>query len=117
MSGRSLSAEKIEFHRGNNSKPKGLFTRLNSHSSGRRSGDQFCVYVADRLVLPSLFQHEIIKIAAAQLSFDSLIREYIHKNLSYRFVETPNDEMAYSLEKTIRSGILKSGKPFLNPNS
>ena len=30
----------------------GLWGRLNSHASGRRSGDQFCIYVCDRLVLP-----------------------------------------------------------------
>ena len=29
----------------------GLRSRLNSHASGRGSGDQFCVYVCDRLVL------------------------------------------------------------------
>lgn len=29
----------------------GLYSRLSSHWAGRRSGDQFCVYVADRLVL------------------------------------------------------------------
>jgi hypothetical protein len=35
-------------------KPKyGLVTRLASHASGRFSGDQFCVYVANRLVVPS----------------------------------------------------------------
>src|SRR3954454_17261883 len=32
----------------------GPFGRLASHASGRRSGDQFCVYVCDRLVLPAL---------------------------------------------------------------
>jgi hypothetical protein len=32
----------------------GPFGRLNSHASGRRSGDQFCVYVCDRLVLPTV---------------------------------------------------------------
>jgi len=31
----------------------GLRSRLASHASGRRSGDQFCVYVFDRLVLPT----------------------------------------------------------------
>jgi hypothetical protein len=35
-------------------RPLGLYTRLHSHASGRRSGDQFCVYVADRLLLPGL---------------------------------------------------------------
>jgi hypothetical protein len=31
---------------------KGLYGRLASHASGRRSGDQFCIYVCDRFVLP-----------------------------------------------------------------
>jgi hypothetical protein len=30
---------------------KGLWTRLNAHASGRRSGDQFCVYIGDRQVV------------------------------------------------------------------
>ena len=115
MSGRSLSAEQIETHCNNNSKAKGLFTRLKSHASGRRSGDHFCVYVGDRLVLPLLSQVQIIKIGAGELSFDSLIKDFIHKNLTYRFVETPNDETAFFLEKEIRSGALKDGNPFLNP--
>jgi len=34
--------------------PQGIYTRLQSHASGRRNGDQFCVYVADRLVLTSM---------------------------------------------------------------
>src|SRR3954451_17903342 len=32
----------------------GPWGRLTSHASGRRSGDQFCVYVCDRLVLPTV---------------------------------------------------------------
>jgi hypothetical protein len=32
---------------GRNPAGKGLVSRLRSHASGRRSGDQFCVYVAD----------------------------------------------------------------------
>src|SRR4051794_13283961 len=29
----------------------GPFGRLASHASGRRSGDQFCIYICDRFVL------------------------------------------------------------------
>jgi hypothetical protein len=39
---------------GRNPAGKGLASRLRSHASGRRSGDQFCVYVADHYVLPEL---------------------------------------------------------------
>lgn len=49
MSGRGITAETSR-----RNKPQGIYTRLHSHASGRRSGDQFCVYVADRLVLPTL---------------------------------------------------------------
>ena len=44
----------------------GPWGRLNSHSCGRRSGDQFCVYVADRLVLPTL-HNRISEIAEGSL--------------------------------------------------
>src|SRR6476619_4874543 len=46
--------------------PQGIYTRLRSHASGRRSGDQFCVYVADRLVLPTLTQQDISDIASGR---------------------------------------------------
>ena len=42
MSGRGIT---VETSRRNT--PQGIYTRLQSHASGRRSGDQFCVYVAD----------------------------------------------------------------------
>ena len=49
MSGRGITAETNR-----RNKLQGIYTRLRSHASGCRSGDQFCVYVADRLVLPNL---------------------------------------------------------------
>ena len=45
MAGRALTAEDIATLRARGEKRKGLAERLNSHASGRRSGDQFCVYV------------------------------------------------------------------------
>jgi hypothetical protein len=54
MSGRGITAGTIQ-----RNTPQGIYTRLHSHASGRRSGDQFCVYVADRLVLPMLSQDDI----------------------------------------------------------
>src|SRR5262249_16684739 len=35
--------------------PQGLYTRLRSHASGRRSGDQYFVYVAESLASCILF--------------------------------------------------------------
>src|SRR5689334_19761002 len=37
-----------------NPQAKGLFGRLRTHASGRRSGDQFNIYICDRFVIPSL---------------------------------------------------------------
>jgi hypothetical protein len=61
MSGRGITAETIR-----RNTPQGIYTRLRSHASGRRSGDQFCVYVADRLVLPTLTQKDIADIASGR---------------------------------------------------
>jgi hypothetical protein len=47
MSGRGLAAEDIDAP-DEPVKAKGLWTRLDSHASGRKSGDQFCVYICDR---------------------------------------------------------------------
>jgi hypothetical protein len=54
MSGRGITAETVR-----RNSPLGIYTRLHSHASGRRSADQFCVYVADRLVLPTLSQEDM----------------------------------------------------------
>src|ERR1700750_3208731 len=61
MSGRGITAETIR-----RNTPQGIYTRLRSHASGRRSGDQFCVYVADRLVLPTLTQKDIADIGSGR---------------------------------------------------
>jgi hypothetical protein len=110
MSGRSIGAETARADR-----PLGLFTRLKSHADGRRSGDQFCVYVGDRLVLSSLSQAQIVEIAAGRASLDRLIRTFIHDHLTYRFVVLATGSEARALETLIRSGALQAGPPLLNP--
>lgn len=50
----------------------GLTTRLASHASVRLSGDQFCVRVANRLVMPTLQPDQLSKFAAGELTLDSL---------------------------------------------
>jgi hypothetical protein len=81
-----------------------IYTRLRSHASGRRSGDQFCVYVADRLVLPTLSQSEIASIAAGEHQMDAFIRRFIHEHLSYRFVVVPDGAAAFAAEASIKTG-------------
>jgi hypothetical protein len=115
MSGRSLTSDKIAEHRAASEKGKGLYTRLNSHAGGRRSGDQFCVYVADRLVLPALTSDQIARIASGSLSLDALVRTFIHLHLAYRFSEAPDGSTARQWESAMRRGVLGSAPPLLNP--
>jgi hypothetical protein len=110
MSGRGMTADTIR-----RNTPQGLYTRLHSHASGRRSGDQFCVYVADRLVLPKLSQEDITAIASGRHQMDAFVRRYIHENLSYRFMVLPDGAAAYALEGAIKNGAWEHGRPLLNP--
>jgi hypothetical protein len=117
MAGRSLTAGSIMDHRNDPTRVTGLRSRLASHASGRRSGDQFCVYVADRLLLLRLDQGTIQAIAEGTASLDSLVREYIHDRLTYRFIETADGDEARALEDRVRRGELATGPPILNPRS
>ena len=110
MSGRGITADTVR-----RNTPQGIYTRLQSHASGRRSGDQFCVYVADRLVLPTLSQEDIGAIVAGRHQMDAFVRRYIHENLSYRFVMVPDAATAFAVEATLQSGQWMHGRPLLNP--
>jgi len=110
MSGRGITTETTR-----RNTPQGIYTRLQSHASGRRSGDQFCVYVADRLVLPTLAQEDITAIALGRHQMDAFVRRYIHENLLYRFVLLPDGSAAYAVEAAIKSGEWAHGRPLLNP--
>jgi hypothetical protein len=100
----------------------GLRDRIRSHASGRRIGDQFCVYVADRLVLPALTREQIDTIAHARVAFDSIVRDYIHEHLAYRFFALPDlsadaQRQTRELERFIRRGATPMGTPLLNPHA
>jgi hypothetical protein len=100
---------------GRNPAGKGLASRLRSHASGRRSGDQFCVYVADHYVLPELSREQIEAIRDSRLSMDALVREKIHGAFGFRFVVVPDYAVAMRIESAIKSGRLRAGQPRLNP--
>jgi hypothetical protein len=85
------------------------------HRGGRRSGDQFCASVADRLVLPILSQEDIAAIASGRHQMDGFVRRYIHENLCYRFVILPDGAAAYAAEAAIKGGAWEYGRPLLNP--
>ena len=80
-------------------------TRIIEHSSGRRSGDQFCIYVHDFYIIPKLVKEGIFIPKKGLL--DNLTKDYIRSNFSYRFVafNTDNsDVIVRNLEKKIKSG-------------
>lgn len=111
MSGRSITDTSVPSRQ-----PVGLYTRLHSHASGRRSGDQFCVYVADSLVLPTLSADDIQGIATGRHSMDAFVRRHIHEHLGYRFLMMPNGASAFVAERLLRDGAWECGKPYLNPS-
>lgn len=114
MSGRGLAAEDTDAP-DEPVKAKGLWTRLNSHASGRRSGDQFCVYVCDRFVVPRLSDQQQAQIGDGVLSLDALTRKHIHDCFEYRYATVDNGTDAFALEREVQRGAMTVGKPFLNP--
>lgn len=102
---------------GRNPDGAGLASRLRSHASGRRSGDQFCVYVADHYVLPELSSEQVQAIVASRLSMDVLVRERIRRSLSFRVATVQDYAHALSVERWIKSGAAGCGPPRLNPAS
>jgi hypothetical protein len=93
----------------------GLVTRLHSHSTGRLSGDQFCVYVANRLVIPSLRQSDLPLFANGKLRLDALTKKYIHEHLEYQYALVDSSAEAYAAETQARNGHLFGKRPLLNP--
>ena len=110
MSGRAITKDTAT-----RNTPYGIYTRLRSHASGRRSGDQFCVYVADRLVLPTLSPPDLASIASGDHQMDAFVRQYIHENLGYRFIIVPDGIAAYAIEHSLKSGEWEFERPLLNP--
>ncbi len=89
-------------------------SRMISHASGRRSGDQFCIYIHDFYVVPELVEKGQYTPSIGVL--DKLTKDFIQINLSYRFVgfETDNsDVIVRSLENQIKSGAF-GFSPYLN---
>jgi hypothetical protein len=113
MSGRGAQAE--DFTVGTGGKAAGLWTRLNSHASGRRSGDQFNVYACDRFIVPALTRDQQQAIASGQLLLDHLTRNFIRQNLTYRYLVCRDGTEALEIERHVRTGHLPGGHPYLNP--
>lgn len=93
----------------------GLYTRLNSHASGRLSGDQFCVYVANRLVVPDLIEDQLTLFASGELNLDTLTKAYVRQHFSYSYLLVDTTAEAFQLERDAQRGITFGDKPLLNP--
>ena len=88
--------------------------RLSNHGSGRRSGDQFCVYVQDFYVIPTLLNKPY---TPRKGLLDELTRNFIQSRLSYRFLCFDSDDsiaQVRKLEDEIKRGIHGQPIPFLN---
>ena len=92
----------------------GLIT-LESHASGRLSGDQFCVYVANRRVIPDLTQEQLARFATGEVTLDGLTKAYIDERLEYQFASVQSSFEAYALERRCREGAVFGMKPLFNP--
>ena len=115
MSGRGAQREDLVAVPGRQGAPKGLWTRLNSHASGRRSGDQFNVYICDRFIIPVLTPGQQHDIGAGRLLLDQMTRDYIREHFSFRFVIHDDGTQALEVEQAVRAGSLPAGRPYLNP--
>jgi hypothetical protein len=73
------------------------------------------VYVADRLVLPTLSPDHIAAISSGEHQMDAFIRRYIHESLRYRYLMLPDGATAFRYEATIKLGNWPHGRPLLNP--
>jgi len=97
---------------------RGPWGRLRSHWNGRRSGDQFAVYVADHYVLPTLTREQIDAIAAPEptLYMDDLVAAFVRERFAFRLAIAPDYATALATEDAIKRGDLASvGPPRLNP--
>lgn len=93
----------------------GLVTRLQSHWSGRLSGDQFCVYVANRLVIPDLTPDKLERFRDGSLRLDQLTQRHIQDHFEFQHVVVKSSREAHDLEGACRSGMVFGVKPLLNP--
>ena len=94
-------------------KPWGLHDRLNSHRLGRRGGDQFCIYICDRFIVPTLSPTELHEVGNGELLLDERTGEFIRAELAFRFMETPDGKKALQIEREVQQGGLLAGTPIL----
>ncbi len=108
-----MSGKAIEKNR--HKRVYGLFKRLGQHASGRLSGDQMNVYVANRFVVPQINAAQRAQFASGTLQLDMLTRQYIHQHFQYQYLVVNRTDEAYALERLCKCGHIFSQRPYLNP--
>ena len=89
-------------------------SRIREHTSGRRSGDQFCIYIQDFYVIPTLLNKEY---RPQKGYLDRLVKEFIQSRLSFRFVVFQSEDsnlIVRKLEREIQGGLHLNMKPLIN---
>ena len=95
---------------------KGVHSRLASHASGRRSGDQFNVYICDHFVIPKLAHDQLQDLRDGKRILDQLTKGYIRTHLEFSVWIAPGGQTARDVEHELRAtGLPQFGRPLLNP--
>ena len=89
-------------------------SRIIQHAQGRRSGDQFCIYIQDFYVIPTIINKSY---EPKKGYLDTLTKEFIQSRLTYRYlvVQTDDsDKVVRRLEREIQNNEHGHGVPMLN---
>ena len=89
-------------------------SRIIQHAQGRRSGDQFCIYIQDFYVIPQLVGQQY---TPKKGFLDQLTKEFIQSRLTYRYLVVQTEDsnaIVRKLERELQSNVHGFGLPKLN---
>ena len=89
-------------------------SRILQHRSGLRSGDQFCIYVHDFYIIPTL---NLDRYEFKRGDLDRVTTDFIQNELFYRFIVFQTDDgnkLVRDIETELKRGVKGFGKPLLN---
>ena len=89
-------------------------SRIIQHAQGRRSGDQFCIYIQDFYVIPQLLKADY---TPKKGYLDQLTKEFIQSRLTYRYLVVQTEDsntVVRQLERELQSNKYGHGVPKLN---
>jgi hypothetical protein len=79
------------------------------------SGDQLCVYVANRLVIPDRRPEQLASFRGGSIKLDTLNRVYIRDKFEFQHSVLKTSGAAHEFERPGQSGVLFGFKPLLYP--